>query len=285
MRAATFNLWSGVAGTTTASRWVALQGAANVRDLGGLPLARGGVTARGVLLRADNLQGLTARDVAHLVDELGVRSVVDLRSEVEVELEGPGPLVRDGRVEIRHRSLLPEAGGRTDLAVDGVLPWQGRRLDNDPGESGAVQAYLSYLIDRPDSVVGALRDVARGTGGVVVHCAAGKDRTGMVCAMALETVGVERAAVIADYVASGQRLDALLARLRASPTYADDLEGRPVASHLPRAETMRRVLELVEERHDGVAGWLAAHGFAAADADALRRRLDASSAQHALVTR
>jgi protein-tyrosine phosphatase len=262
-----------VAATTTRPRWIALQGAANARDLGGLALRGGGVTAPGVLLRADNPQGLTAQDVDRLVGELGVRAVVDLRTEVEVELEGPGPLVRDGRVEIRHRSLMPEAGARTDLAVDGALPWQGREFENDRGESPAVQAYLSYLLDRPDSVVGALRDVAYAAGGVVVHCAAGKDRTGMVCALALETVGVERAAVIADYVATGERIDALLARLRASPTYAADLEGRPVASHLPRAETMRRTLELVDERHGGAAGWLAAHGFEVADADALRRRL------------
>jgi protein-tyrosine phosphatase len=106
-----------------------------------------------------------------------------------------------------------------------------------------------------------------------VHCAAGKDRTGMVCALALEMVGVQRAAVIADYVASGERAEPLLARLRASPTYAADLEGRPTDSHRPRAETMGRALELIDERHGGAAGWLAAHGFEAADADALRRRL------------
>jgi protein-tyrosine phosphatase len=262
-----------VAASTTTARWIALQGAANVRDLGGLPLRDSGATAPGVLLRADNLQGLTARDVQRLVGELGVRAVVDLRTAVEVELEGPGPLVREERVEIRHRSLMPEVGARTDVALDGTLPWQGREFENDRGESGAVQAYLSYLLDRPDSVVGALRDVAYASGAVVVHCAAGKDRTGMVCALALEMVGVQRAAVIADYVASGERVGPLLARLRASPTYAADLEGRPTDSHRPRAETMGRALELIDERHGGAAGWLAAHGFEAADADALRRRL------------
>jgi protein-tyrosine phosphatase len=262
-----------VAATTTRSRWIALQGAANVRDLGGLPLRGGGATAPGVLLRADNLQGLTAHDVGRLVGDLGVRAVVDLRTEVEVELEGPGPLVSEERVEIRHRSLMPEVGARTDVAVDGALPWQGREFENDRGESGAVQAYLSYLLDRPDSVVGALRDVAYAPGGVVVHCAAGKDRTGMVCALALEMAGVQRAAVIADYVATGERLEPLLARLRASASYAADLEGRPMESHRPRAETMRRTLELVDERHGGAAGWLAAHGFEAADASALRQRL------------
>ncbi len=262
-----------MAAPTTTSRWIALQGAANARDLGGLPLRGGGATAAGVLLRADNLQGLTPSDVRRLVGELGVRAVVDLRTEVEVELEGPGPLVGEDRVEIRHRSLLPEVGTRTDLAVDGALPWQGYRLDNDPDEPFVVQAYLRYLLDRPDSVVEALRDVAYAPGAVVVHCAAGKDRTGMVCALALETVGVQREAVIADYVATGDRLEALLARLRASATYAADLEGRPAESHRPRAETMGRTLELIDERYGGAAGWLAAHGFDTADADALRRRL------------
>ena len=104
--------WQRVAGTTTRSRWIALQGAANVRDLGGLPLGGGGTTAPGVLLRADNLQGLTASDVRRLVGDLGVRAVVDLRTEVEVELEGPGPLMREERVEIHHRSLMPEFGAQ-----------------------------------------------------------------------------------------------------------------------------------------------------------------------------
>ncbi len=79
---------AGVTASTTRSRWIALQGAANVRDLGGLPLGDGGATAPGVLLRADNLQGLTASDVRRLVGDLGVRAVVDLRTAVEVELEG-----------------------------------------------------------------------------------------------------------------------------------------------------------------------------------------------------
>jgi protein-tyrosine phosphatase len=86
-------------------------------------------------------------------------------------------------------------------------------------------------------------------------------------------VGVQRAAVVADYVASGERAEPLLARLRASPTYAADLEGRPADSHVPRAETMSRALELVDERYGGAAGWLAAQGFETADAEALRRRL------------
>src|SRR5918995_7091384 len=139
-------------------RWVELEGAANVRDLGGLPLANGATTAAGVVLRADNLQELTAGDVTRLVDELGVRVVVDLRTRVEVDLEGPGPLVRDDRVEVRSRSLYPEAGTRTDIDADVIFPWRGRRDGADASESPTVRAYLGYLRDRPDPIVAPLRD-------------------------------------------------------------------------------------------------------------------------------
>jgi protein-tyrosine phosphatase len=262
-----------MAAGTTERRWVDLDGAVNVRDLGGLPVAGGERTAPGVLLRADNLQALTRRDVAQLVEAVALRVVVDLRTATEVSLEGPGPLVADGRVEIRHRSLLPEAGDRTDVGVDAMLPWQGRPLEGDPAEPPAVRAYMGYLRDRPDSVVAALRDVADADGAAIVHCAAGKDRTGVVCALALEAVGVPRDAIVADYVATAERLDALLARLRASPTYAADLDGRPDASHRPRAETMTRVLDLLDARHGGARGWLHGHGFGDDDHAALRRRL------------
>ena len=85
---------------------------------------------------------------------------------------------------------------------------------------------------------------------------------------------MQRAAVIADYVATGERLEPLLARLRASPTYAADLERPPRRSRTVRGpRRCAASLELVDERHGGVAGWLAAHGFEAADAGALRERL------------
>lgn len=253
--------------------WVELEGAANVRDLGGLPLEDGGSTAHGVVLRADNLQALTDVDVRRLVEELGVRVVVDLRTGVEVELEGPGPLERDGRAEIRRRSLYPEAGARTDVDVEVVFPWKVRDGREYASESGPVRAYLGYLRDRPDSIVAALRDAARAPGATIVHCAAGKDRTGVVAALALALAGVQRDAIVADYVATGDRLEPLLARLLASTTYGADLRGRTLDSHRPQPETMERFLDVLEERHGGAAGWLAEHGLDGADAAALRARL------------
>ena len=256
-------------------RWVTLEGAVNARDLGGLPLAGGGTTAAGVLLRSDNLQGLTPADVDRLVAGLHVDVVVDLRTGVEVELEGPGPLVRDGRADVRHRSLYPESGGTTDVDVETVMPWIERRRTGDPDdtETPAVRAYLGYLRDRPDSIVAALRDAARAEGATLVHCAAGKDRTGMVCALALSLAGATRAAIVEDYLATGERIEPLMARLKASPTYAGDLDGSPDHVHAPRAATMERVLDVIDERHGGPAAWLERAGLDPGDAATLRARL------------
>jgi hypothetical protein len=95
----------------------------------------------------------------------------------------------------------------------------------------------------------------------------------VVCALALAVAGVGHDDIVADYAMTADVIDALVAKLAASPTYAEDMERRDVASHTPRAETMDRVLRLLDERHGGAAGWLTAHGFGAEEQAALRGRL------------
>jgi len=259
--------------------WVPLDGAVNVRDLGGLPTADGAETAPGRLLRADNLQGLSPADVRRLVDEIGLRTVVDLRTSVEVDKEGPGPLTAEPLVVHRHLSLFPEGGRMTDVEADALLPWQTDwgRPDGSGTDAGnpSIGYYLAYLRDRPDSIVAALRAVAAPDGGGValVHCAAGKDRTGVVVALALSAVGVPRDRIVADYVATGDRLEQVIARLKASPTYQADMDGKPSDVHRPRAHTMERFLEVLDERFGGPVGWLESAGFGAADVATLRGRL------------
>ena len=261
---------------TVEPHWIPLDGAANARDLAGLPAA-GGVIGPGRLLRSDNLQGLTEDDVRLLVGELGLRTVIDLRTTVEVDKEGPGPLTRVPAVEIRHLSLFAESGGLTDVDADALLPWQEdappRDSDlPDPGDR-AVGFYLAYLEDRPDSVVAALRAIGSSSGASLVHCAAGKDRTGVVVALALAVAGVPREEIVADYAATADRLPQLLERLRGSDTYRDDLNSRPDDSHRPRARTMERFLAYLDEHSGGPVGWLTAAGLSAEDLDRLRSRL------------
>ena len=227
----------------------------------------------GVMLRSDNLQGLTARDVARLVDDLGLRVVIDLRTGAEVELEGPGPLVRDGRVEVRHRSLYPESGDADRRRGREVLPWQPGRRSTATTRRARPSAPTSATC-----ATGPTRSSPRcatsPTATAPRSCTARRARTAPAssCALALATVGVPREAIVADYVATGDRLGPLLARLRSSPTYAEDIATGPDDSHRPRPETMRRFLAVLDERHGGAPAWLEAHGFGPDDAAALRAR-------------
>ena len=243
-------------------RWIALDGAVNARAV-----------VPGVLLRADNLQGLSARDVRLLVDEHALEVVLDLRTDVEVELEGPGPMTDELAVRIEHRSLYPDSGGNTDLDADTVKPWGRADEDESPHERPVIRAYMSYLRRRPDSVVGAVRTIGRADGAVLVHCAAGKDRTGVVIALALDAAGVDREMIVGDYLATAERIGVILERLVSSPTYRAELEGHDPQRHAPVPGTIERVLELLDERFGGSAAWLADHGLGSADLEQLRRRL------------
>lgn len=255
--------------------WIELDGAVNVRDLGGLGTDDGQMTMTGRLVRGDNMQGLSPDDVKLLVYDIGVTTVVDLRAPAEVESEGPGPLTRVGSVRHAYHSVLPEAGSATDVAAEALATSRRDEALSRYPDDVRTGYYLGYLADRPEQVTGALRSIAGAPGAALVNCAAGKDRTGVVVALALTSVGVTRDAVIADYAASGERMAAVLDRLRASRTYAGDLDNRPNAAveDAPRAETMAAFLDQLDRRYGGASGWLAAHGFGPEDAGALRAKL------------
>jgi protein-tyrosine phosphatase len=244
-------------------QWLPLDGAVNARRV--IP---------GVLLRADNLQSLSAEDVRRLVEEESLEVVLDLRTDTEVRSEGPGPITTEPAVRIEHRSLYPDSGGNTDLDA-AVKPWGREDEQGLPDETPVVQAYVSYLRRRPDSIVGSVRTIARAEGAVLVHCAAGKDRTGVVVAVTLDAAGVDREVIVSDYLATEERIHAIFDRLLSSPTYRDELKDTYPATHAPVAETMERVLALLDEGFGGSAAWLTAHGLGEADLERLRRRVAA----------
>lgn len=262
----------------TASNWIELDGAVNIRDLGGLPTRDGRAVQPHRLIRSDNLQGLSPRDVSVLIDEYGVRSVADLRTGVEVDSEGPGPLHGRAEVEIRHLSLFPEKGERTDAAgtepdAPVVLPWQEDADRERRRREGAAAVYLGYLEDRADSIVESLRLIAGSPGATIVHCAAGKDRTGVVVAVALDEVGVERAAIVDDYARSAEVIEDIFDRLRSSRTYAHDMVNADADKQAPRASTIEQLLAALDDKYAGASGWLRTHGWTDDDAAALRAKL------------
>jgi len=253
--------------------WIDLEGAVNVRDLGGLPTVDGGTTVPHRLLRSENLQDLSPADVATLVKEIGVTTVVDLRTTGELEVEGPGPLDAVAGVHHEHHPILKELGSASEAVSEALLVTKIERDRARYPDDITTGHYLGYLEERPDEVAGALRAIATADGAAIVHCAAGKDRTGVIVALALTTAGVEPDAIVADYMATADRIDAILGRLRNSRTYAKDLSERPVQAHLPRAETMRAFLGQLDVRYGGLPAWLAGNGFTDEEVSLLRAKL------------
>ena len=255
---------------TEPQRWLQLEGIDNVRDVGGLPLRDGGTTRSGELLRSANLRHVTEADVAHLVEEFGLRLVIDLRTAREVDRDGPTAVAAAG-VETVALSFIPEDGEAlpervlgdrlTPQGVPGGPPGLSQTGDDtDP----LLRAYLGYLVDRTENVVEAVRLLGRPDAGpALVHCAAGKDRTGVLVALVLDAVGVEREAVIADYALSAEHVEAMFRRWTTARgvEMPDDL-----TPHLPRAEVIATVLARLDAEHGdggqgGAAAWLRANGL------------------------
>lgn len=254
-------------------RWIHLDGLVNMRDVGGLPTRDGGRTVPGRLIRSDNLQDLTDADVDRLVRELGVTDVVDLRTETELHLEGPGPLRRVDSLTHHHHSLMREraAESKEEVARRALV----LAKSGEPVRDGAFwgEHYLSYLEGRPDSVSAALRVVADSGGATVVHCAAGKDRTGTVVAMALDVAGVPRDEIVADYVLTGERIEAIIERLSSRDSYGPALQRQVVADQVPRPESIATILDAVQAGWGDAAGWLRDQGWSTEDVERLRARL------------
>ena len=259
--------------------WIDLEGLANLRDVGGIPTIDGGKVIPGRLLRSDNLQTLTTSDVDQLLG-LGLTDVIDMRSDYEVQQEGPTPLTNSG-LRIHQFSLFREwevgvgedkPNLRPEVLPEAALPWvdlePSVQLDND-----IASVYFSYLVDRPDSVLSALRAIAHAPGAALVHCAAGKDRTGTIVALALSVADADRQAIVEDYAASSERVADVVARLKASPTYTENLEDRELSSHLSRPETMTSFLQHIDSEFGGVTQMLIKMGWTEEDNEQLRAKL------------
>lgn len=251
------------------TRWIELDGVVNMRDLGGLPTRDGGRTREGRLVRSDNLQDLSPTDVRHLVETLGVTDVVDLRSDTERQLTGPGPLTRTALAH-HHLSFLVE--DREVSAEDALLLDAERDVDRRSPDFWS-RNYLGYLHRRPDSVAGALGVIADSRGGALVHCAAGKDRTGTVTALALSVAGVPDEEIVADYAVTAERIARIIERLVDVAPYSWGLKGRSIDEQTPRPESMATILRTLDEQHGGAAGWLREQQWDDERLEQLRRSL------------
>jgi protein-tyrosine phosphatase len=229
-------------------RHIPVPGTYNLRDLGGYPTLAGGSVRWRCLFRSDGLHRLDADGVAALAG-LGLRTIVDLRADVEVE--------------------------QAPSAVAGLAAWTKRMpivrdLSVLPTELGAI---YQYMVDERGAVIGAvIRELcAPGALPALVHCSAGKDRTGIVMALVLATLGVSDELIGADYSLSAAYLDpditAAIGRLQATG-FADQVTSELLAS--PPALIFAVLARARSIGGGSVDGYLMAHGVSAAELAALR---------------
>jgi protein-tyrosine phosphatase len=249
-------------------RWLPLQGADNARDLGGLPLRDGGLTRPGRLLRSDTLQELTEQDL-ELLRRYPLGVVIDLRTPLEAHREGRGRLAGEP-VDYVNLPFVPDSV---------IIPDDPRHevVVADRYLQDRVEHYLDYLRLAGRRVLAALGVLAEPRpSAVLFHCAAGKDRTGVLAALTLHVAGVDRDAVLDDYALTNERLHLIGAKLGRLPTYGGYLnevgQSRPAAMSADRT-TMAAFLERLDNEFGGVAGWIRSSGGSEDLVQGLRRRL------------
>ena len=248
----------------TDTRLVPLEGSFNFRDLGGYPGRDGRPTRWRRLFRADALHELTPEDVDRL-QELGLRTVVDLRTERELARTGRGPLEPED-VAFHHLAVVQE-GIRGAGTSDGVTERESMAAPAPAGDDLA-ERYLWYLDVGRHSLVEALTLL----GGdehypLVFHCAAGKDRTGVLAALVLEIVGVDREVIVADYVITAERLRFIMDRWLADPEFAERMAKVPASRLSVEAVTMERFLDHLQTRYGGARSWALSAGVPAGALD------------------
>lgn len=245
-------------------RSLSWDGCVNVRDLGGHATDGGGVTRFGSIVRADSVRRLSDEGWAALVG-YGIRTVVDLRYQTELAADPP----RDLDVEVVHLSLFGEPDEERWAELDALGSAAAAR--DDTGFTRVV--YLEVLEEHRSNLALAVAAVGHAApGGVVVHCHAGKDRTGLVTALLLRLAGVSRAEVAADYALSEGNLAAQNDGWVAEATDEEERTRRRRVTATPAA-AMQGVLEEIDRRYGDVRAYLRAGGASDADLDAARARL------------
>jgi protein-tyrosine phosphatase len=239
-------------GENPAGRHLHWEGCFNVRDLGGIPIAAGGETRRGAVVRADCIDGLSAAGWSAL-EAHGVRTVVDLRNDDERALDASP---RPAGIATLHLPLD---------AIDDSGFWD--EWMHGP-QFATPLYYAAHLARFPERSARVLAAVARAEpGGVVIHCVSGRDRTGQVSMLLLALCGVAPELIAADYTLSAARLRSRYESL-GEPDQGPELDEFLTARGTSAGELIASTLASVDLEETLRPG-----GLTNADVGALRERL------------
>ncbi|MEV8067169.1 tyrosine-protein phosphatase [Streptomyces sp. NPDC085995] len=234
-----------------------LAGVRNFRDVGGLPTVDGRRVRHGVLFRSGHLAHATAKDAVFLAS-LGLHTVFDFRNAADRRLEGPDvelPGVRNVNLPLSD----PADGAEFwKMVRDGDLDQLRSILADGKGEARMIASYRTIVKERTGEHSRVLHAIAEDSVPALMHCAAGKDRAGLSIAVTLLALGVERDAIVADYLESNAKHRRYKVHRSSTSPSAYSPEVMELLSPLfdARAEYLTAALETIEETWGGVDAYL-----------------------------
>ena len=235
------------------SRNVELDGVFNFRDLGGYPTEDGRSLRWRTLFRADGLGRLTADDVETL-RPIALKTVVDLRRAHELDERGRFPF-ESYPVAFHHLPVIDTTWDR-ELA----------RSENLPATEFLHRAYTAMLAEGAPRFAAAFRVLADADAlPAVFHCAAGKDRTGLLAALVLGALGVAAHDIVDDYALTQATMERFVARVRSERDGDALIDSVPQTFFAAEPAAMTRVLDDIEQDHGSVRGYVRAIGVESDD--------------------
>jgi protein-tyrosine phosphatase len=234
-----------------------LAGVRNFRDVGGLPTTDGRRVRHGVLFRSGHLAHATEQDAAFL-SSLGLHTIFDFRNAADHRLEGPDvelPGVRNVNLPL---SDPADGSGFWRMVRDGEIDQLREMLGEGRAANRMIASYRKIIRERTEEHARVLRSLAEDSLPALLHCAAGKDRAGLSIAVTLLALGVEREAIVADYLESNAKHRRYKVRRSSTSKAGYSPEVMELLSPLfeARAAYLQAAFETIEETWGGVEAYL-----------------------------
>lgn len=225
-----------------------LQTTYNTRDLGGYQSAHG-KTQFGRFFRSDSIASLNDVDIESL-KAANIKTIVDLRMPSEIARD-PNPLKNHPDFHFYAISMLQDQGNQTFA------------LENLPDDFLAT-LYITILEKSHAEIKALFKVFASHTGGILFHCSAGKDRTGITAMLLLGLMGVQNADIIANY-------EVTYTYIKQNPKVQSYLEKAPMSLMISKPEFMERTLAHITSNYHSIPSYLEAIGVTSKDLETIIR--------------
>jgi len=234
------------------SREIKFESINNFRDLGGYRTIDGHTVSWRKLFRSGDITGATPEDLRKLREQFGLVSVVNLRSDIEINRSGLG-LIPDSGIRFYHVSLIPDVGDKNART-------ERYRDLNNMGEFFVRMAHREQFGRRLVQALETIADPANHP--LIFHCSEGKDRTGIVAAMVLRLLGVADEDIVGDYCLSAPFFEERFKRMKNDPQFAQDSYGLPDFFWQVAPDSMKLLLDTLDAEYGSAGQYLEMHGAA-----------------------